>query len=98
MNVLIPVTTVVAVPYRLPDRDYKSDPGPASPVLVGVSPGDGGSITVTYRIAKGGAVRSFTTGNLIGAQTTAVADTLAVAPYELIFTASGADGAVEVAL
>ncbi len=97
MNVLIPVTTAAAVSYPLPNRDYKSDPGPVSPILIGVSPGGSGSITVTYRIAKGGVVRSFATGNLVGAQTSAVADTMLVAPYELIFTASGANGAVELA-
>lgn len=98
MNLLIPVSTAAAVSYLPPDRDYKSDPGPVSPILIGVSPGGGGSITVTYRIAKGGVVRSFTTGNLVGAQTVATADTLVVAPYELIFTAAGASGVAEIAI
>lgn len=97
MNVLIPVTTAAPVSCFFPNRDYKRDIGPVSPILIGVSPGKSGSITVTYRIAEGGVARSFTSGNLVGAQAVAVADTLLVTPYELIFTAIGADGVVELA-
>jgi hypothetical protein len=58
---------------------------------IGVAPGEGGSMTVQYRISPNGPLRAWAPGAV-----TVATDEAAISPYlEMHFTATGADGLAE---
>ncbi len=68
-----------------------------SPLTVAVSPGAGGTVTVEYQVAQGGAWRAVAEGNLAGTLSAAASDVLLGPVFALRFTAATAAATVEVA-
>lgn len=98
MNTLIPV--VVGTPVEIPIYNSKISQGggTVSPILVGASPGASGTLLIQFRIAKGGVIRSFSSGNFVSAVSSETHDLLLGTPYSLYATATTSDGVVEVSI
>ena len=72
-------------------------PNLVSPLTVAVSPGSGGTVTVEYQVAQGGAWRTVTDGNLAGALAAAASDVLVGPVFALRAAAATAAATVEIA-
>lgn len=67
------------------------------PITVAITPGNGGTVTVEFRVTRGGAWRPVADGVLAGTLSAAASDVL-LGPVEgLRFTAATADAVIEVA-
>lgn len=69
----------------------------AAPLTIAVSPGSGGTVTVEYQVAQGGAWRAVADGNLAGTLAAAASDVLVGPVFALRFTAATAAATVEIA-
>jgi len=67
------------------------------PMTVAVTPGSGGTVTVEYQVANGGAWRAVDAGNLAGTLAAAASDVLIGPVFALRFTAATAAATVEIA-
>ena len=81
-----------------PTRNYATTTNPQAHMLLGVTPGAGGTLTLEVQITPGGAWRPITSGQLAGAVAVALMDIMLFTPHALRFTAAVAAAIVEIAL
>lgn len=81
-----------------PPRNHANTPNPQAHLLIGVSPGSGGTLTTEVQIAEGGVWRPVTDGLLADAVAVAAMDILLFTPHALRFTAAVTAATVEIAL
>ncbi len=81
-----------------PPRNHANTPNPQAHLLLGVSPGSGGTLTTEVQITEGGAWRPIMSGNLAGAVAVATMDIMLFTPHALRFTAAATAATVEIAL